>query len=82
VRELKGFARIALAAGEKKTVTFELAVRQLAFYDRRMAFVVEPGTIAVMVGSSSEDIRATGTFEIVGATTEVRRGAATRVAVD
>ncbi len=66
VKELKGFKRIALGAGERKTVSFELPVSQLRFYDRDMHFVVEPGTIEVMVGGSSEDIRLTGTFDIVG----------------
>jgi beta-glucosidase len=45
---------------------------QLGFYDRQMVFVVEPGTIEVMVGSSSEDIRLQSTFEIVGEPTDVR----------
>ena len=71
VKELKGFKRVALAPGETKTLTFELAVSHLGFYDRAMAFVVEPGTIEVAVGSSSEDIRASGTFDIVGAVTDV-----------
>jgi beta-glucosidase len=71
VKELRGFKRLALTPGEKQTVLFELAVSQLGFYDRQMAFVVEPGTIEVMVGSSSEDIRASGAFEIIGPTTEV-----------
>jgi beta-xylosidase len=66
VKELKGFKRIAIAPGEKKSVLFSLAVGQLGFYDRNMAFVVEPGTIEVMVGSSSEDIRQIGRFEVVG----------------
>ncbi len=73
VKELKGFKRVTLAPGETKTLTFELAVNQLAFYDRTMAFVVEPGTIEVTVGSSSEDIRLTGSFEITGETTAVVR---------
>ena len=67
-KELKGFRRITLEPGEKKTVTFHLSMDQLAFYDRHMRFVVEPGTLKVMVGSSSEDIKLTGTFEVVGAT--------------
>jgi len=68
VKELKGFKRITLEPGEKKTVTFKLSMDQLAFYDRHMRFVVEPGTFRVMVGSSSEDIRLTGRFEVVGDT--------------
>ena len=66
VKELRGFERIELTAGERKSVGFELAVSQLAFYDRQMRRSIEPGTIEVMVGSSSEDIRLTGQFEIVG----------------
>jgi beta-glucosidase len=66
VKELKGFKRLTLQPGEKRSVTFQFSVSQLAFYDRNMAYVVEPGTIDVMVGSSSNDIRLTGTFEITG----------------
>jgi len=68
VKELKGFRRLALEPGEKKTVTFELSMDQLAFYDRHMKFVVEPGLFKVMVGSSSEDIRLEGSFEVIGET--------------
>ncbi|RJP69457.1 MAG: beta-glucosidase [Candidatus Abyssobacteria bacterium SURF_17] len=71
VKELKGFKRITLAPGEKKTVMFTLFVTQLGFYNRDMQFVVEPGTIEVMLGSSSDDIRATGEFEIVGEMSEI-----------
>ncbi|MFA0745693.1 MAG: hypothetical protein LASZOEIN_002507, partial [Candidatus Fervidibacter sp.] len=71
VKELKGFKRITLKPGEAKRVTFYLSADQLAFYDRAMRFVVEPGTIEVMVGSSSEDIRLRGSFEIVGDVREV-----------
>ena len=71
VKELKGFKRVRLAAGEKKTVTFTLAVGQLGFYDRDERLVVEPGSVEVMVGSSSDDVRLTGEFEITGETTDV-----------
>lgn len=63
VKELKGFQRITLRPGEKRTVEFKLTSRELGFYDREMRFVVEPGTVKVMVGSSSEDLIET-TFEI------------------
>ena len=66
VKELRGFERIALASGERQRVGFDLAVSQVAFYDRQMRHKVEPGPIEVMIGSSSEDIRLTGQFEIVG----------------
>jgi len=72
VKELRGFARIALAPGETKRVNFEIAAAQLAFYDQAMRFSVEPGPIDVLVGASSDDIRLTGSFEIVGPKAEVR----------
>ncbi|HEX9075388.1 MAG TPA: fibronectin type III-like domain-contianing protein, partial [Anaerolineae bacterium] len=54
-------------------VVFELPVDLFGFYDEAMQLVVEPGTIQVMVGSSSEDIRLTGSFEIQGARRRVPR---------
>jgi beta-glucosidase len=83
VKELKGFKRLALEPGQQKVVCFELTVSQLGFYDREMVFVVEPGTVEVMVGSSSEDIRLQSTFEIVGELTNVsaRRCLSSRVQV-
>jgi len=66
--DLKGFKRVTLDPGEKKRITFRLSVDQLAFYDRQMRFVVEPGTFKVMIGSSSEDIRLSGCFEVIGET--------------
>jgi beta-glucosidase len=66
VMELKGFQRITLAPGQTRSLAFDLPVDQLAFFDEDMRLVVEPGTIQVMVGSSSEDVRLSGAFEIVG----------------
>lgn len=64
VKELKGFRRITLDAGETKTVTFNLPVSQLAFYDREMKFVVEPGMFKVFVGTNSADVMQ-ARFEVV-----------------
>jgi beta-glucosidase len=66
VKELKGFRHVTLNPGETKTVTFHLAVNQMAFYDREMTFVVEPGTIEIMVGNSSKNLPCRGSFEILG----------------
>lgn len=71
IKELKGFKRITLAPGEKKTVTFALFVNQLGFYNEDMEFVVEPGVAEVMIGSASDDIRLSGEFEIVGKTADI-----------
>ena len=71
VKELRGFRRVTLAAGQECTLTFSLAVAQLAFYDRAMQYVVEPGEVEVMIGGSSDDIRLTGRFEVTGPVTPV-----------
>ena len=64
LKELKGFKRIMLAPGEKKTVSFALSSRELSFLNAAMQLVTEPGEIEVMVGSSSEDIRVRSKFTI------------------
>ncbi|MEM1558610.1 MAG: glycoside hydrolase family 3 C-terminal domain-containing protein, partial [Thermoproteota archaeon] len=64
VKELKGFKRITLKPGEEKTVEFTLTLEMLSFLNQEMKLVVEPGLFKVMVGSSSEDIRLTGTFTV------------------
>jgi beta-xylosidase len=66
VRELKGFIRLTLQPGQACRVTFHLPVNQLAFYDDEMKLVVEAGTVKVLLGSSSVDIRCEDSFEIVG----------------
>jgi beta-glucosidase len=58
---------VGLSPGEKKTITFHLPVNQLAFYDHSLNLVLEAGKIIIMLGSSSDDIRLTGEFEITGA---------------
>lgn len=73
VKELKGFKRITLNPGQKKRVVFTLFITQLGFYDRQMQFVIEPGTMEVMIGASSEDIRLNGSFEIVGDKIEISK---------
>jgi beta-glucosidase len=67
VKELKGFKRITLQPGQKETLVFHLPVNILAFYDADLKLAVEAGTISIMLGSSSADIRLNGQFEIVGA---------------
>ena len=55
VKELKGFNKIKLNPGESKTVSLPILPEHLAFTNRDMKFVVEPGDFEVMVGSSSRD---------------------------
>lgn len=53
VRELKRFERITLAPGESRTVTFELPVSELAFWNIDMEYVVEPGDFRLWVAGDS-----------------------------
>lgn len=55
--DLRGFERVNLAAGEKKTVHFILHPDDLSIMDKNMQWTVEPGKFKVMIGSSSVDIR-------------------------
>ena len=61
---LKNFDRIALRAGESRTVTFDLRHDDLALYNLKMEHTVEPGEFKVMVGAASNDIRLEGSFRI------------------
>ncbi|HSS21613.1 MAG TPA: glycoside hydrolase family 3 N-terminal domain-containing protein [Pyrinomonadaceae bacterium] len=64
VKELKGFQRVTLQPGEKKRVELVLTRDQLAFWNREMQFVVEPGEFKLMVGASSENFIESG-FTVV-----------------
>lgn len=55
VKELKGFERIYLNAGETKTVTFNLETSELKFYDINMEYNVEAGDFQVWVGPNSAE---------------------------
>jgi beta-glucosidase len=63
-QELKGFAKLALAPGERKTVRFALRSADLTYLDEHLKTVVEAGAYEVMIGASAHDIRARGLFEI------------------
>jgi len=54
VRRLRGFERVTLNPGKKRTVEFTLDKSDFGFYDNRGKFVVEPGQIDVYAGSSSD----------------------------
>jgi beta-glucosidase len=56
VKELKGFSRISLKAGESKNVTFDITPELLKFYNSNLEFVCEPGEFQVMVGPDSQQV--------------------------
>jgi beta-glucosidase len=67
IRELKGFANVAVAAGSAESVVIRIAAEDLAFYDVAAArWTVEGGEYLVSVGASSRDLRATASVELAG----------------
>jgi len=56
VKELKGFRKILLKAGEKKTVTFSLTNEDLKYYNKEMKWVSDPGEFNIFVGGNSRDL--------------------------
>jgi beta-glucosidase len=62
--DLRGFDRVTLNPGEKKTVEFTLHPDDLAILDKNMNWTVEPGKFQVMIGNSSEDIKLKKEFEV------------------
>jgi beta-glucosidase len=59
IKELKGFKRITLAPGERRNVSFCLSPQHLAFYNKEMKRVVEPGEFEIMVGPNSVELMKT-----------------------
>lgn len=57
VKELKGFKKVFIPAGEEKTVTFELSAKDLAFYGKDLTFGAEKGDFKVFVGTNSEKVK-------------------------
>ncbi len=65
LKELKGFEKIMLKPGERRTISIILDSRSLAYYDpNKAAWVAEAGDFRVLVGSSSRDIRLHGEFKL------------------
>jgi len=55
--ELKGFRRVTLEPGEKRTVTFDIKPSDLWFYNADMKRVVEPGSFTIFAGPNSVDLK-------------------------
>ncbi|MFT3949366.1 MAG: fibronectin type III-like domain-contianing protein [Agriterribacter sp.] len=60
VKELKGFQKIELKAGESKTVSFIISAEDLKFYNSDLKFVAEPGDFKLFIGTNSRDVKETG----------------------
>jgi beta-glucosidase len=64
VKQLRGFERIALEPGQKKTASFTLGPEDFQLLNRDMHWVVVPGTFDIMIGKSSEDVVVQGTLVV------------------
>jgi beta-glucosidase len=64
-RELRGFQRVTLAAGERRTVRIPLRASSLAWWnEKERRFEVEPEPLSIVVGSSSADLRLRKTLTV------------------
>jgi len=71
LKELKGFRKIFLKAGEKQTVSIPLERSAFAFYDpQKRGWAADKGNFSILVGSSSRDIRLQGSFRLTETTLE------------
>ena len=71
VLELRGFRRVSLAPGERRTVSFRLSAEQFAYVGADYRRVIEPGTIRLFAGRSSTDLPLTAVARVDGPTIEL-----------
>jgi beta-glucosidase len=57
VKELKGFEKVSIKAGESKNVSFKITPELLKFYNYDLEYVFEPGDFDVMIGGNSRDVK-------------------------
>jgi beta-glucosidase len=57
VKELKGFQKVFLKAGESKTVHFPITINDLKFYNSDLKYVAEPGDFKLYIGTNSRDVK-------------------------
>jgi len=57
VKELRGFQKIELKAGASKTVSFDITVNDLKYYNYELKYVAEPGDFKIFIGGNSRDVK-------------------------
>lgn len=73
-RELKAFTKVALAPGERRTVTFTVPAEDLQLYDTaRGTFLLDDGVVDMLIGASSRDIRLSGVLRTLSAVPRHRK---------
>jgi beta-glucosidase len=71
VLELRGFRRVTLEPGERRTVSFLLSAEQLAYTGADYRRVIEPGRVTILAGSSSANLPLSATLTLSGPTIEL-----------
>ncbi len=59
VKELKGFQKVDIKAGESKTISFTITPEDLKFYNYNLKYDWEPGAFSIMIGGNSRDVKST-----------------------
>jgi beta-glucosidase len=57
LKELKGFQKVTLKAGENKVITFDITTEDLKFYNNDLKFDWEAGEFEIMIGGNSRDVK-------------------------
>ncbi|MBN8853448.1 MAG: glycosyl hydrolase [Sphingobacteriales bacterium 50-39] len=65
VKELKDFAKVKLAPGETKKISFTIDKSKLSFYNDKLELITQPGEFQLFIGSASDDIRLQDSFQLV-----------------
>jgi beta-glucosidase len=73
-QELKGFCRVSLQPGEKRTVTFTLPANLLGYTGAEMNTILEPGNFTIMIGSASDNILLSDRLMVTGETVDIEAG--------
>ena len=65
VKELKGFGKVTLKPGEKKSVTFAVDKYAISYFDEdKSSWIAEKGKFTILAGASSVNVKATANFEL------------------
>ena len=64
LKELKGFNKVKLEAGESKKISFTINKETLSFYNQQLKWGTEAGSFQVMIGAASNDIKLQTSFEL------------------
>ncbi|MDR2562720.1 MAG: beta-glucosidase BglX [Prevotellaceae bacterium] len=59
IKELKGFEKIFIKAGESKIANFKITIEMLKFYNYNLEYIYEPGKFKLMIGKNSKDFKST-----------------------